>query len=299
MMTTQTPSLHTFSRFILLGFHKRLKMPGSPEKLHCHLHIYNVMYFLFYFNWKTHPTIQPKSVPISHLPPPSRHIFLSNFFTIFSCYHIIRPPFDPVPREHNHRAVQLCSVSEDAKDASQHIIAAFFSPGVVSVSPSTPKQMRKKTALKQSQKVLFFHFFRRLLLPKEAHPQLRDEMIMSGPFNSVGMEIARSILENYDLIYRVGYRLDGKPSSQLKTKKSVGFNTPTTHWRVGLDMSKTKQTSSTRRHVSCKLFSPFLGNGDLKVLEQFKLSFKYNDDLRCTIFRKRRKRSWVTILHEV
>lgn len=90
-----------FSLFILLGVHEHLKMPGSPEKLHCHLHIYNVMYFLFYFNWKTHPTIQPKSVPISHL----LDTFFIQLFHVFFCHHIIRPPFDPVPREHNHRAV--------------------------------------------------------------------------------------------------------------------------------------------------------------------------------------------------
>lgn len=94
-----------FSPFILLSFHKHLKMPGSAEKLHCHLHIYNVMYFLFYFNWKTHPTIQPKSVPISHLMPPSRHIFYPTFSRFFPATILFVHPSAPF---HGSSTTTLC-----------------------------------------------------------------------------------------------------------------------------------------------------------------------------------------------
>lgn len=64
-----------------------LKMPGSPEKNEekscSHLHIYNVMYFLFYFNWKTHQTI---------LPP--RNIFYPNFYLLF-LFFMHQPPRQP------------------------------------------------------------------------------------------------------------------------------------------------------------------------------------------------------------
>lgn len=94
-----------------------LKMPGSPEKNEekscSHLHIYNVMYFLFYFNWKTHQTI---------LPP--RNIFFRTLSELLFAFPLFYASTSPSARSRPHKkkfvsrfnVVWLCWLSGDAKD---------------------------------------------------------------------------------------------------------------------------------------------------------------------------------------
>lgn len=58
-------------------------VPGFSKNC-SHLHIHSVMYFLYYFNWKSHQSIQPYHTLLVSKPT-STH-FLSNFLFAFRCF---------------------------------------------------------------------------------------------------------------------------------------------------------------------------------------------------------------------
>lgn len=73
------PAHHTLLAYSFFA-QQRLKCPGLLKNC-SHLHIHTVMYFLFYFNWKTHQT-SPKSLTPSTFTSTTHFLYSTFLFAL-------------------------------------------------------------------------------------------------------------------------------------------------------------------------------------------------------------------------